>query len=289
MAPPPATAVDDRAADASAEASVGFRGRSDAVNEEPILLAMADGVATITLNRPDKLNAFNGAMHAALRAALDTIAAAPAVRALVLTGAGRGFCAGQDLGARPAADADLGDSLERHYNVLIRRLRAMPLPLVVAVNGVAAGAGASLALAGDIVLAARSASFIQAFCRIGLMPDAGGTWVLPRLAGPARAAGLALLGEALPAETAAAWGLIWRVVDDERLPQEAAALGARLAQQPTRALAAIKQALQASWAHTLDQQLDLERDLQRELGWTEDYREGVAAFREKRPARFQGR
>lgn len=259
------------------------------MTEEPILLAMADGVATITLNRPDKLNAFNDAMHVALRGALDTIATAPEVRALVLTGAGRGFCAGQDLGATRGPGADLGESLERNYNVLIRRLRAMPLPLVVAVNGVAAGAGASLALAGDIVLAARSASFIQAFCRIGLMPDAGGTWVLPRLVGPARAAALALLGEALPAETAAAWGLIWRVVDDDRLPQEARAMGARLASQPTRALAAIKQALQASWGHTLDQQLDLERDLQRELGWTEDYREGTAAFREKRPARFHGR
>jgi 2-(1,2-epoxy-1,2-dihydrophenyl)acetyl-CoA isomerase len=259
------------------------------VSEQPILLAMAEGVATITLNRPDKLNALTLAMHEGMAAALDAIAARPDIRALVLTGAGRGFCAGQDLTALALPADDLGESLERTYNALVRRLRALPLPVVVAVNGVAAGAGASLALTGDLIIAARSASFAQAFCRIGLMPDAGGTWFLPRVVGAARATALAMLGEAIPAETAAAWGLIWRAVDDEDLAQETADLASYLARQPTRALAAIKQALQASWTHTLDQQLALERDLQRELGRTEDCREGVAAFLEKRPARFHGR
>ena len=187
------------------------------------------------------------------------------------------------------AEVDLGRTLDATYNVLIRRLRTLPMPVVVAVNGMAAGAGASLALAGDLVLAARSAQFMQAFCRIGLLPDAGSTWFLPRLVGSARAAGLALLGDALPAETAHEWGMIWQVVDDEALLPTATALARRLAASPAKALAAIKRALQASSANPLDQQLELERDLQRELGRTEDFREGVAAFLEKRPARFKGR
>ena len=263
------------------------------MSEPTILLELAEGVATITLNRPDKLNAFNEAMHGELATALDRIEADVAVRALLLTGAGRAFCAGQDLGDRVMGEGDappdLGDTLDRLYNPLVRRLRRLERPVVAAVNGVAAGAGANLALACDLVLAARSARFIQAFCKLGLVPDSGGTYVLPRLVGPARAMALALLGEPVPAEQAAAWGLIWRVVDDDRLEGEAMALARQLATQPTRGLGLIKRALNASAANTLDEQLDLERDLQREAGRTEDYREGVRAFLEKRPAVFRGR
>jgi len=220
------------------------------------------------------------------------VEADPAIRALLLTGAGRGFCAGQDLSDRsfPTGEApDLGATLERLYNPLVRRLRALPKPVVCAVNGVAAGAGANLALACDLVLAARSARFIQAFCRIGLIPDCGGTWLLPRLVGEARAKALALLGEPLSAEQAEAWGLIWQVCDDEALLPTAHALCARLASQPTRALGLIKQAIQAGATNDLDTQLDLERDLQRAAGQGDDYREGVAAFLAKRPPAFTGR
>jgi 2-(1,2-epoxy-1,2-dihydrophenyl)acetyl-CoA isomerase len=266
---------------------------AEAVSEPTILFDLAEGVATITLNRPDKLNAFNEAMHAELARALDRIEADRAVRAVLLTGTGRAFSAGQDLGDRVmgegAAPPDLGDTLDRLYNPLVRRLHRLERPVIAAVNGVAAGAGANLALACDLVLAARSAKFIQAFCKLGLVPDSGGTYVLPRLVGPARAMGLALLGEPLAAEQAAAWGLIWRVVDDERLLEEASALARRLATQPTKGLGLIKRALHTSAANTLGEQLDLERDLQREAGHTEDYREGVRAFLEKRPAVFRGR
>jgi 2-(1,2-epoxy-1,2-dihydrophenyl)acetyl-CoA isomerase len=263
------------------------------VTEALVLYTVAGGVATVTLNRPDKLNAFTEAMHRELALILDRVEADLSVRALLLTGAGRAFCAGQDLGDRVmgAGDAppDLGDTLERLYNPLVRRLCRLERPVVCAVNGVAAGAGANLALNCDLVLAARSARFMEPFCRLGLVPDAGGTYILPRLVGPARARGLALLGEPLPAEQAEAWGLIWRVVDDDRLMDEASALARHLATQATRGLGLIKRALLASATNSLDQQLDLERDLQRAAGRSEDYAEGVRAFLAKRPPVFKGR
>jgi 2-(1,2-epoxy-1,2-dihydrophenyl)acetyl-CoA isomerase len=257
-----------------------------------VLVSVDAGVAALTLNRPDKLNAFNPEMHEQLREALAEAERDEAVRAVLLTGAGRAFCAGQDLSERdvsPGRPIDLSVTLETWYNPLVRRIRGLPKPVVCAVNGVAAGAGANVALACDVVLAARSASFIQAFARIGLLPDSGGTWTLPRLVGEARARGLALLGERLGAEDAERWGLIWKVCDDARLMQEARALAETLARGPTRGLALIKQALEASAGNTLDAQLDLERDLQRLAGQTEDYREGVSAFKEKRAAQFRGR
>jgi 2-(1,2-epoxy-1,2-dihydrophenyl)acetyl-CoA isomerase len=265
---------------------------------DDLLFERADGVATLTLNRPDKLNAFTIGLHRALAAALDAVEGDAAVRAVLLTGAGRGFCAGQDLAERAAmmslegvaSGAPSGPSaLEAWYNPLIRRLRRLEKPVVCAVNGVAAGAGANVALACDIVLASRSASFVQAFVRIGLVPDAGGSYALPRLVGMARARALAMLGDRLSAAQAAEWGLIWRVVEDDALMSEATALARHLATQPTRALALIKQALNASAGNTLDQQLDLERDLQKEAAATEDFREGIAAFLAKRPPRFVGR
>jgi 2-(1,2-epoxy-1,2-dihydrophenyl)acetyl-CoA isomerase len=243
----------------------------------------------ITLNRPDRLNALNLAMAEALLAALAAAEADPGCRALLLTGSGRGFCAGQDLNAivdLPAAEIP---ALIDHYHPLIRRLRASPLPIVCAVNGVAAGAGANLALACDIVLAARSASFVQAFARIGLIPDCGGTWVLPRLVGMARARALALLAEPLPAETAAAWGLIWQAVDDDKLLGEAAALAGRLANGPTSAFGLTKRALNAAATNDLDRQLDLERDLQAAAAASPDHAEGVRAFLAKRAPAFTGK
>jgi len=260
---------------------------------EQILFARGDGIARITLNRPDRLNSFTTQMHAEVRAALDEVRGDPSLRVLLLTGAGRGFCAGQDLSDRAVAPGgapvDLGASIEQNYRPLVLGLRGLPLPVVCAVNGVAAGAGANLALACDIVIAARSATFIQAFSKIGLVPDSGGTFFLPRLVGTARAMGLALLGDKLPAEQAAAWGLIWQCVDDAELVPTADRLAAQLAQAPTRGLAGIKRALHASAGNTLEDQLTLERDLQRELGYSDDYREGVAAFLAKRPPTFTGR
>jgi 2-(1,2-epoxy-1,2-dihydrophenyl)acetyl-CoA isomerase len=263
------------------------------VPEPTILYQAADGVATLTLNRPDKLNAFNETMHGELAQAFERIEADAGIRAVLITGAGRGFCAGQDLGDRVMGEGDsppdLGDTLDRLYNPLIRRICRLERPVVCAVNGVAAGAGANLAFNCDIVLAARSAQFMEPFCKLGLVPDAGGTYILPRLVGAVRARGLALLGEALSAEQAEAWGLIWRAVDDARLMDEAAALARHLATQPTKGLGLIKRALLASASNSLDAQLDLERDLQREAGRTEDYREGVSAFMAKRAPTFRGR
>jgi 2-(1,2-epoxy-1,2-dihydrophenyl)acetyl-CoA isomerase len=263
------------------------------MQSETLLASVADGVMTLTLNRPDKLNSFNEEMHRALRAAIESARDEATVRAVLLTGAGRAFCAGQDLGDRDPRNSteapDLGYTIETFYNPLLRLIRALDKPIVCAVNGVAAGAGANIALACDIVLAAKSAKFIQAFSKIGLVPDSGGTWSLPRLLGEARAKGLALTAEPLPAETAAAWGMIWKAVDDDQLMPEAAALTKRLAAGPTFGLGLIKQAIQAAAANTLDQQLDLERDLQRRAGRSADYAEGVAAFLDKRPAEFKGK
>ena len=247
------------------------------------------GIARLTLNRPERLNSFTVEMHEEVADALDAIADA---RVLVLTGAGRGFCAGQDLNDRalaPGESVDLGESVEKRYNPLIRRLTGLPMPVIARVNGVAAGAGANIALACDIVIAANSAKFIQSFANIGLIPDSGGTWALPRLVGQARALGLALTAEPLPAERAAEWGLIWRAVDDEALDAEVDALASRFASAPTRGLAAIKRMIRGSWARTLDEELDLQRDTMRDLGMSEDYREGVAAFMEKRTPRFTGK
>ena len=258
-----------------------------------ILVSVEAGIETITLNRPEKLNALNPEMHQLLRAALERAAVQPEIRVVLLTGAGRGFCTGQDLAERDvsagAAPIDLSVSLGSHYNPLVRRLRALPKPIICAVNGVAAGAGANIALACDIVIAARSASFIQAFSKIGLVPDAGGSYFLPRLVGTARAMGLALLAEKLEAEQAVQWGLIWKVADDQQLATEANALAQRLASGPTKGYGLLKKAMYASSGNSLDAQLDLERDLQREAGYSEDYREGVTAFKEKREPRFKGK
>jgi 2-(1,2-epoxy-1,2-dihydrophenyl)acetyl-CoA isomerase len=259
---------------------------------ETIIFEASEGVATLTLNRPDRLNSLNARMHEEIAAVLGSVESDPAIRALLVTGAGRGFCAGQDLNLRDAGatgDFDAGAALERYYNPLIRRLRALAKPIVAAVNGPAAGAGANIAFACDIVIAARSASFLQAFCRLGLVPDAGGTWFLPRLAGSARAMGMAMLGEPLSAESAAQWGLVWKMVDDDKLMAEARGFAAKLAQGPTAGLGLIKQALNRSLANSLDAQLDVERDLQRLAACSEDFKEGVAAFLEKRPAKFKGR
>lgn len=260
---------------------------------EHILFTIEQGVATLTLNRPEQLNSFNAQMHKEVREALKQVRQNPEVRCLLITGSGRGFCAGQDLGDRNvapgAAAPDLGESIEKNYNPLIRSLRDLPMPVICAVNGVAAGAGANIALACDITLAARSASFIQAFCKIGLVPDSGGTWTLPRAVGMARAKALALLGDRLSAEQAEQWGMIWRCVDDAALQDEALKLARQLATQPTYGLALIKRALNASASNSFDAQLDLERDLQRLAGRSEDYREGVAAFMAKRTPEFKGR
>jgi 2-(1,2-epoxy-1,2-dihydrophenyl)acetyl-CoA isomerase len=262
------------------------------MNYQTIQYVVSGAVARLTLNRPERLNSFNGEMHIELRDALNRLARDSA-RVLVLTGAGRGFCAGQDLGDRQVAPdgarADLGESIELNYKPLVLALRKLPVPTIAAVNGVAAGAGASIALACDIVVAARSASFIQAFSKLGLVPDSGATWFLPRLVGSARALGLAMLGERLSAADAADWGLIWKCVDDADFPAYVDRLAGELAAAPTRGLVRTREAMQEASTRTLPEQLDVERDCQRELGFTEDYAEGVAAFAEKRAPRFVGR
>jgi 2-(1,2-epoxy-1,2-dihydrophenyl)acetyl-CoA isomerase len=258
-----------------------------------ILFEVSGGIARLTLNRPDRLNAFNTAMHEEVRDALAAVKKDPQARVLVLKGAGRGFCAGQDLGDRAVspggAAPDLAESIERHYKPLILALRELPLPVIAAVNGVAAGAGANIALACDIVIAARSASFVQAFAKLGLVPDSGGSWFLPRLIGTARALGLALLAEKLPAEKAEQWGMIWRCVEDAELAAVVESLALHFAAAPTHGLARTKQAIYGGLDRRLREQLDIERDYQGELGRTSDYAEGVAAFTEKRAPRFTGR
>jgi len=267
----------------------------NAKNYQNILFGIDAGVATLTLNRPDKLNSFTQAMHEEVRDALRRVGADKTVRVLVLTGAGRGFCAGQDLSDRAVSNVpgtrpvDLGNSVEKNYAPLVLALRALPMPVICAVNGVAAGAGANLALACDIVLAASSASFVEVFCKLGLIPDTGGTYFLPRLVGTARAMGLAMLGEKLTADKAEQWGLIWKAVPDADLAAETDKLARHFASAPTQGLAFTKQAIHASAHNTLQQQLTLECAMMSELGRTSDYREGVAAFMEKRVPQFTGK
>ena len=256
---------------------------------ESIILERDGPIARITLNRPDRLNSFTAAMHDELKDALDQI---DDCRVLVLTGAGRGFCAGQDLNDRAVSNGrpvDLGQTVETCWNPLIRKLTSMNQPVIARVNGVAAGAGANVALACDLVVAGRSAKFIQSFAAIGLIPDSGGTWVLPRLVGQARALGLTLTGEPLSAEKAEEWGMIWRCVDDDALDTEVHALAQKLASLPPLGLAATKDMIRESWQHTMEQELHRQRNMMCRLGYTQDYREGVAAFLEKRSANFVGR
>jgi len=263
------------------------------MTEQSVLLDIDQGIAKVTLNRPDSLNSFNVEMHNQMRAALKTIRNDASVRVMLLTGNGRGFCAGQDLSDRtvkPGAQTpDLGVSIEQYYNPLLQALRDLPMPVICAVNGVAAGAGANIALACDITLAARSANFVQAFCKIGLIPDCGGTWTLPRAVGMARAKGLALLGDKLSAEKAEQWGMIWQCVEDDALQDEAMKLARHFATQPTKGLAMTKRALHASANNTFEEQALVERDLQRLAGRSDDYREGVSAFMEKRAPKFTGK
>ena len=262
------------------------------MQKDLVLTDFRDGYRVLTLNRPDRLNSFTSELHAALLVALTDAEHDKTCRAVVLTGAGRGFCAGQDLSDgvfTPGETPDLSVPIAKYYNPLVRKLRNLPMPVICAVNGIAAGAGANVAFACDIVIAARSAKFSQAFAKLGLVPDSGGTWFLPRLIGGARARALALLAESIPADKAEAWGMIWKMVDDSELMTEAHRLGTYFARQPTDGLALIKQAFDAAETNSLDAQLDLERDLQGRAGRTSDYAEGVSAFLEKRSPNFTGR
>ena len=258
-----------------------------------IQLSETEGVARLVLHRPDKLNSFTEVMHGEVRHALDAVQQSATARVLVVTGAGRGFCAGQYLaddcmqkinGKMP----DIGTVVEQHYKPMVMRLANLKVPTVAAVNGIAAGAGVSLALACDLVVASESASFVQAFSKIGLVPDTGSTWFLPQRVGMARAMGLALLADKLPAAQAAQWGLIWKAVPEAEFASTIDTLAAQLASMPTKALVRIRQAMQASTTNSLEQQLSLEAGFMRELGWSRDYDEGVTAFLEKRPPRFTG-
>jgi 2-(1,2-epoxy-1,2-dihydrophenyl)acetyl-CoA isomerase len=258
---------------------------------ETIIVEYGNAVVRLTLNRPDRLNSFTAQMHAEVRGALKEIESS-AARVLVITGAGRAFCSGQDLKERvtPAGQSlDLGESIEKNYEPLVRALRALPIPVVAAVNGVTAGAGANLALACDIAIAKKSAKFLEPFCRLGLIPDTGGTYFLPRLLGTARAMGVTLLAKELSAEQAAQWGLIWECVEDAKFAEAVESLAAQLAAAPPLAIAQAKRAIYASDTNTLDQQLNIERDALRELGCTSDYREGISAFMEKRSPKFTGK
>ena len=262
------------------------------MEETPVLAALDGGVFTLTLNRPQRLNAMSNALIEAMIRELARAKDDPAIRAVLLTGTGRGFCAGADLAGGGTIDPngapDLGVNMDRLFNPMIRAMRALPKPIVGAINGVAAGGGANLALACDIRIAARSARFDQAFVRISLIPDLGGTYFLPHNVGDARARALAMLGTSVPAEEATRMGMVWQVVDDAALMDEAAKVARRLASGPTLSYAAIKNAMNAAATNTLDQQLDLERDAQRTLGRSADFKEGVAAFLAKRPANFKG-
>ncbi|MCW8194761.1 2-(1,2-epoxy-1,2-dihydrophenyl)acetyl-CoA isomerase [Proteobacteria bacterium 005FR1] len=262
------------------------------MNFETINYQVNSGVALLTLNRPDTLNSFNAQMHEEVQQAMKDVRENASIRCLLLTGAGRGFCAGQDLNDRATRGdegrPDLGATVEKYYNPLIRAIMTLEKPVVCAVNGIAAGAGASIALACDIVLAARSAAFAQVFCKIGLVPDSGGTWNLPRAIGLPRAKGLALLGDKLPAEKAEQWGMVWQCVDDEALLSEATRLAEHLATQPTRGLAETKRLMNEAFSTPLHQQLESEKAAMRTMGYSDDYREGVAAFLEKRKPVFKG-
>ena len=260
---------------------------------ETIEYSISEGVATLTLNRPDRLNSFTVQMHEEVRSALDSVNSGEEVRTLLLTGAGRGFCAGQDLSDRAVSPGgegvDLGESVETYYNPLIRSLTTLPMLVICAVNGVAAGAGANIALACDIVIAGKSAKFIESFANIGLVPDSHGSWALPRLVGQARALGLTLTGDPLPAETAESWGLIWKCVEDEALMETANALAKKFASGPTRGYARTKELIRTSFERSLNDQTNLERDYMRELGASADYKEGVDAFLNKRKPVFTGK
>jgi 2-(1,2-epoxy-1,2-dihydrophenyl)acetyl-CoA isomerase len=263
------------------------------MNFETITFTVEAGIARLTLNRPDKLNSFNTEMHAELRTALDSIQNDTSLRVLVLSGAGRAFCAGQDLADRAMQMVDgkmpdIGNVVEANYKPLVLRLQNLRVPTIAAVNGIAAGAGASVALACDLVVATKSASFLQAFSKIGLIPDTGGTWFLPQRIGMARAMGLALLADKLPAEKAAEWGLIWSCVEDAEFAGAVDALAKQLSTAPTKALVRTRQAMHAAPGHTLEQQLSMEGGFMRELGWSPDYAEGVAAFMAKRAPNFTG-